>query len=99
MFKFCISVNEQRNEIIHGTWYIGWPSQGQTEFNIASGSKDKITKKGIELNSYSWEPKTFDELTEKTKIAADLLHRLISCMSYGHLPSKTIDAKSLEKLK
>lgn len=98
LFKFCFLINEQRNEIIHGTWYIGWASVGQTEFDIASGMKDKVTKKGVEMNSYSYTPAKFDELTEKMKMTSVLLNRLTGCVTGGFLPTKNLERKDLDLL-
>ena len=73
LFKFCLNINEQRNDIIHGTWFVGWGEQNQEEFNIASGRKDKITAKGVDLNILSYEHTDFDELTKKIIVAENLI--------------------------
>lgn len=99
LFKFCKDINEKRNEIIHATWHIGWASDEQTEFNIASWSKDKITKEGICFNCNRWEAKMFDELTEKIKTASEILNRLLGCIVGNCLPTKNISSEALKKLK
>lgn len=76
LFKFCISIIEKRNEIIHGTWFIGWASSEQTEFDSANGKKDKIKSEGVKTYSFYYKAETFDDLTEKVIIAKNLLDRL-----------------------
>ncbi len=99
LFKFCISINEQRNEIVHGTWSIGWASQEQKEFDIALGRKAKATKRGLEVKSYSYTAKIFDELTEQLKVSTKLIFGLLNCILNDYLPSKILENDNLSKLK
>jgi hypothetical protein len=99
LFKFCININERRNEIIHGSWFIGWGSTEQEDFHVATGLKDKITKKGVELNVLSYENVNFDELTEKIIIAKNLLSRLNDCIVKGYSVLKNLDSEEFKKLK
>jgi hypothetical protein len=99
IFKACISINEQRNEIIHGTWFIGWANEEQTEFNVADGMKDKITKNGVEQIPLSHSAESFDELTEKVKIVADLINRLSHCIVFGFTPSTHLNLTKLNDTK
>jgi hypothetical protein len=99
LFKFCIDINEKRNEIIHGTWYIGWTSAEQNEFNTASGMKEKLTKDGLRLDSYNYNPKEFSDLTEKVILANTLINRLHGCISFGSEIQKNIDLNVLKDIK
>jgi hypothetical protein len=98
LFKFCLKVNEQRNDIIHGSWFVGRGSQEQEEFNVASGMKDKITSNGVKLNTLSYEHINFDELTEKIILAKELLGRLNGCIVGDFEILKNIDSDQIEKL-
>lgn len=98
LFKFCLSINEKRNEIIHGNWFIGWTSSEQTEFDTANGMKDKITKKGVELKKYDFTISMFDDLTEKVRTAGILLDRLKGCIVGDFLPTRNLDKQELDKL-
>ncbi|MFN3343149.1 MAG: hypothetical protein ACK40M_10660 [Flavobacteriales bacterium] len=96
LFKFCIDINEKRNEIIHGTWYIGWASAEQTDFSRANGAKDKITKKGIRNDGLDFSVAEFHELSEKIIKANEMIRRLSVCITRGADLKKNV---VIEKLK
>ncbi len=99
LFKFCIELNELRNDIVHGTWTIGSTRVEEIEFDTAWGRKAKLTKKGLEPKLFSYKPEKVNALTEKIKIATELIFRLQYCTSYGAMPTKNLEIKEIEKLK
>jgi hypothetical protein len=51
-------LTKTRNDVIHGTWFIGWASVGDKEFTEAPGIKFKKIKKGLLLKTLTGTLKT-----------------------------------------
>jgi hypothetical protein len=98
LFKAAISINESRNEIIHGTWYVGWANGSMAEFDVANSMKDKLSKNGIELNALSYNSVHFDELTRKVTTAKELFYRLHGCIIGGHDVIQNVSSDQIESL-
>jgi hypothetical protein len=88
LFATALNLIEERNKIIHGTWYVGWGSEDQINFDLVSGVKDKITKNGIVHDVTSTTSKEFDILTIESKLIGEGINRVKSCMMLGKIPSK-----------
>ncbi len=74
LFSYCQKLIEERNKIIHGTWFIGCASVTQTDFDLARGYKDKSNKKnGRERENLNYRAADFDSLTKKIKLTSYLL--------------------------
>lgn len=69
------SMIELRNEIVHGTWFIGWASVDQTDFNEAYGFKPKNTKVGVKHNEISRSREDFDQLIDQCNELYELINR------------------------
>lgn len=70
-----------RNNVIHGTWYIGWVSIGNDECTGAPGVKFKKDQKGAATKNFDWKTKDFDDLANKAVELWKLLARLNGCIS------------------
>lgn len=81
ILKEIQDLTKLRNDVIHGTWFIGWVSSDDTEFTDALGIKFKKDKDGVATKNFSWKKNDFDELTEKAKELTNLLARLSGCIS------------------
>ncbi|MCG6154026.1 hypothetical protein [Leptospira bandrabouensis] len=99
LFKFCIKINETRNDIIHGTWFIGWVSEEQTEFDIAIGIKEKNIKSGIDIHTREYKAEHFDLLSSKLKMGSEYISKIFTGLSFlNFLPSKSIKKENLDLL-
>jgi len=81
ILKEIQDLTKLRNDVIHGTWFIGWASFEDTEFKNAPGIKFKKDKAGVATKTFSWKESDFDELTERAKDLTNLLARLGGCIA------------------
>lgn len=65
-----------RNEIVHGTWFIGWASDTDTDFSVAQGFKPKNSKTGTKHEVISRTREDFNVLTDDCKTLAELADRI-----------------------
>lgn len=65
-----------RNEIVHGTWHIGWASSEDTDFSVAGGVKPTNTKSGVEHRNISRTRAGFDKHIDECRRLRDLLMRV-----------------------
>jgi len=70
------AMTETRNEIVHGTWFIGWASETQDDFSIASGFKEKNTKEGAAHTDIGRTRADFDSLVDRCHELLDLANRI-----------------------
>jgi hypothetical protein len=71
------TLTEKRNEIVHGTWFIGWASAEQSDFSTASGFKPKNTKEGVAHTNISRTREGFDDLIMDCLEASCLVKRMM----------------------
>ena len=83
ILKNVQDLTKNRNDVLHGTWFIGWASVGETEFKNAPGLKFKKDKSGAATKSFNWTVGEFVELTEKATQLWGLLERLNGCIAFG----------------
>jgi hypothetical protein len=76
-------LTKNRNDVLHGTWFIGWASVGDTEFKTAPGVKFKKDKGGVATKTFNWKVEDFDELTEEATKLVRLLGRLNGCIAFN----------------
>ena len=72
---------KNRNDVLHGTWFIGWASIGDTEFKNAPGIKYKKDKNGVATKTFNWTVDDFNELTEEATKVWRLLARVNGCIA------------------
>lgn len=82
------TLTEQRNEIVHGTWFIGWASPDQTDFGMASGYKPKNTKEGVLHTDISREVADFDVLIDECNYLSEMISRMSHTLTFGMYFSK-----------
>jgi DNA-binding ferritin-like protein len=70
------TMTEARNEIVHGTWFIGWASESQEDFSLATGFKEKITKQGAAQTDIGRTRADFDHLVDRCQELRDLVNRI-----------------------
>ncbi len=69
------ALTESRNEIAHGTWFIGWASADATDFSVANGLKPKNTKTGTLYRSIDRKKEDFDALIDQCRLLRDIIQR------------------------
>lgn len=76
IFKKAQDLIKSRNDIIHGTWFIGWASEDQTDFRIANGHKLQRKASGLAVKELNYSPKDFMALSEECAETEKLVSRL-----------------------
>lgn len=66
----------KRNTILHGTWYINYASEDQTDFSVGNGHKLKNTKSGVVTESQHVSEEDFRPLIDEGWDVAELVKRL-----------------------
>ena len=77
------SLTERRNEIIHGSWFIGWASKGQTDFSEMRGLKQGRSQKGVTAKSLETTVEEFQEHIKESEDLAKIIWRLHGCFVGG----------------
>ena len=83
LLKRIDKLAEQRNDVIHRTWYIGWASEDQEDFSTASGVKSHNLKIGNRSSSVEFSRSEFDKLSREADALTSLLSRLSACLTFG----------------
>jgi len=83
MHQFQLIIN-QRNDVIHSTWFIGYGNDQTTDFSNASGYKHKRSKTGAGVKSFDVSPSHFDSLANQAEELAKLFLRLNGCFAFDH---------------
>ncbi len=73
-------LTKTRNEVLHGTWFIGWAGVDD-DFSNAPGIKIKSNKEGAVVKSFNWNVADFEELTSEVIQLANLFGRLNGCIA------------------
>lgn len=81
LLKRFQSLTEKRNDIIHGTWFIGWASTDATDFSTISGFKHHRSSKGASAKSFKYTVNDFQILTKESESLHKLFMRLHGCFS------------------
>ena len=76
-------LTKKRNDVLHGTWFIGWAHDGDEDFTNAPGVKFKKNKKGAATMNINWKVKDFDNLISEAIEVWNLLARLNGCISFN----------------
>jgi hypothetical protein len=72
-------LTETRNELLHGTWFIGWARAEETDSSTMSGRRLEGTKQGLEERPLPETVAAMDALTEEARSVKDLVLRLQTC--------------------
>lgn len=76
-------LTEKRNDIIHGTWFVGWASPTDTDFSKVSGFKHHRSNKGASAKSFGFGVEEFESLTREAKALNNIFNRLYGCFLIG----------------
>ena len=74
-------LTKTRNDVLHGTWFIGWVSIGDTEFKNTPGVKYKKDKTGVATKTSNWTVDDFNKLTDNATKLSRLLARVNGCIA------------------
>lgn len=72
-----------RNEIVHGTWFIGYAAPEDIDFSVADGHKAINNKYGVEHRDISRTRQDFDALSDECNEVNDLINRFFSTVLFG----------------
>jgi len=62
ILKQVQALTAKRNDVIHGTWFIGWAHHENTEFKGAPGIKFHKKKEGASTKNFKWQKEDFSSL-------------------------------------
>jgi hypothetical protein len=74
---------EERNDVIHRTWWVGWTDLRAQDFSSADSWKIKHTAKGAELRPREGTRDNFDDLSREADELTDAVQRITGCMLLG----------------
>lgn len=67
---------DERNNIIHSTWFVGWAHPDDTDFSNAPGHKLTKGKAGAGVKAFDYTSADFDKFSDKCDSASELIQRL-----------------------
>jgi hypothetical protein len=71
----------RRNDVLHGTWLIGYGNEETTDWGTAVGWKPGKNKKGGKLKTFKYKVEDFEELTQEANALASALSKLTGCFT------------------
>ncbi len=81
----------RRNEVMHGTWLIGWGNEEKTDWGTAVGWKLGKNKQGAKVKGFRYRVEDFNELTGNANALSKAFSRLAGCYSGGFEVEKNFD--------
>lgn len=75
-------LTEERNDVIHATWFIGWGGSSTDDFSTASGHKLHKNKGGSSIKSFTFKVEDFALLTQEANSLKEILQRINGCFSF-----------------
>ncbi len=81
----------RRNDVLHGTWFIGYGNEETTDWSTAVGFKLSKDKKGAKHKTFEYKVEDFDEMTKEAMDLTAALHRLTGCFTMGRDVEKNFD--------
>jgi hypothetical protein len=73
-----------RNNLLHGTWFIGYASQDQQDFSEFSVAKFTTSKSGLRVvEDLPKTAKEMQELSTRCEKMTDWIHRLHACLAFS----------------
>jgi ATP-dependent DNA ligase len=82
LFRFQ-KLTEERNTIIHSTWFIGYGNEDTVDFSEASSYKLYRNGKGKTMRFRKYTAKYLDELTKEADTLSTLFNRVNGCFMLG----------------
>ncbi len=80
LLKRIRALTEQRNDVIHRTWFVGWASPDQSSFEETVSWKFKNTGDGATFSPRSSTAADFDELSKTADELTELVNRVTGCI-------------------
>ena len=77
-------LTQERNDIVHSTWFIGWGNESSADFTDASGMKFHKDKNGAVVKSFAKKAADFERLSEEADQLAKVCLRLHACFVGGN---------------
>jgi hypothetical protein len=80
---------EIRNNLLHGTWFIGWAPQGAIDFPFTAGTVSKFTPSSRGIEAKDKLPKSLDDLksyVEDAKTVKQFANGLAMCLTLMRCP-------------
>ncbi|ANI31693.1 hypothetical protein PL78_17965 [Yersinia entomophaga] len=92
---------ERRNEIIHGTWFIGWSSPEDNDFSTGTGFKPTNSKKGTGIKHLEVSTEVFRPLITECELVNELVSHAWGGVMIGAAFEKrfVIEDKTIRLLK
>lgn len=81
----------RRNEVMHGTWMIGYGNPQTTDWGTAFGWKLGKNRKGARVKGLEYRVEDFNELTQEANELFKAFFRLWGCYSYGYDVAQNFD--------
>ena len=73
----------RRNEVLHGTWFIGYGNEETTDWSTAVGFKLDKDRKGAKSKTFEYKVEDFEEMTREAMDLTVALDRLTGCYTMG----------------
>ena len=81
-------LTEERNDILHSTWFIGRGNESTTDFSEAAGMKLHKNKSGAVVKSFRKKAEDFHKLSNEAEALAKIFQRLDVFFLYGYAIEK-----------
>lgn len=76
-------LTQNRNDIVHSIWFIGWGNEQSTDFTDASGIKFHKDMKGAKVKSFKRKAADFAKLSEEAESLVEIFRQLHGCFVGG----------------
>lgn len=83
ILKNITSIIEERNNIIHSTWFVGYGEIDATDFSVAIGQKTAKSSQVIKTKEFRYKSAEFDALSSKCEAILNLINQLMPVVIMG----------------
>ena len=80
----------RRNDVLHGTWFIGYGNEETTDWSTAIGFKLGKDGKGAKNKTFQYKVEDFEEMIGEAESLTVALDRLTGCFTGGHAVEKNL---------
>jgi hypothetical protein len=81
IFERVEALTKRRNEIVHGTWFIGWVGVEDVDFSVARGHKLTRGKTGASVKSLDCSASDLRRFAAECDATTQLVFRLCGCVA------------------
>jgi aldehyde:ferredoxin oxidoreductase len=82
----------RRNDVLHGTWFIGYGNEETTDWSTAVGFKLGKDRKGAKHKTFEYNVENFEEMIKEAEDLTAALDRLTGCFTAGSDVEKNFNA-------